>query len=121
MTDSMPLRVVQTSDDLVAAALPPAAPARSGREPVSVPLAVPIEAHGHVVEVVTLRPLKVADIQELPFDPLNRVKIDPAAINGYLVRLGDIPASSVAQLDPGDWFELAMTVVGFFGKRAPTS
>jgi len=120
--DTSTLRVVERSDAIAEAALPPTpASARPGRAPVHVPLSVPIEAHGHTVDVVTLRPLKVADIQDMPFDVFNKAKIDPASINSYLVRLGNIPASSVAQLDPGDWFELAMAIVGFFGKRAPTS
>lgn len=119
--DPSPLRVVERSDALAEAALPPVASTRAERQPLVVLLSVPIEAHGETVDVVTLRPFKGKEIVDVPFDVFNRAKLDVPAINGYLVRLGNIPASSVAQLDPGDWFELAMGVVGFFGKLARTS
>ena len=119
MSQDTPLRVVEKSDAVAEAALPPAAPV--GRAPVVVPLSVPIEAHGERLVALTLRPLTVADIVELPMDVMNKAKVEPAVINDYLVRLAGIPPSSVKQLDPGDWFELMMVVVSFFGKQARPS
>src|SRR4030095_9812466 len=116
-----PLRVVDKSDALAeAAAPPPTAPAPVGRQPVTGPLTVPIEARGERVEALTLRPLKVADIQELPLDVFNRAKVDPRLVNDYIVRLAGIPMSSVLQLDPGDWFDVMLQIVSFFGRRART-
>jgi len=121
MSQDTPLRVVEKSDAVAETALPPGGPATAGRAPVTVPLTVPIEAHGERLTALTLRPLAVADIIELPMDVMNKAKVDPAVINDYLVRLAGIPASSVKQLDPGDWFELMMVVVSFFGKQARPS
>jgi hypothetical protein len=116
MTTENPLRVVEKSDDLT-----PAPPAPTGRQPVTVALTVPIEAHGDTLTTLTLRPLRVEDIVELPMDIMNRAKVDPRVINDLLVRVAGIPLSSVKQLDPGDWFECMMAVVGFFGKQARAS
>ena len=122
MTDTAgtPLRVVEKSDAVAEAAVTPPV-ASAGRVPVTVPLAVPIDAHGERLDALTLRPLTVNDIIELPMDVMNRAKVDPKIVNDYLVRLAGIPLSSVRQLDPGDWFEAMMVVVSFFGKQARTS
>jgi hypothetical protein len=120
MTPETPLRVVEKSDAVAEAAVAGAPPAPAGRQPVTIELSTPIEAHGERLTSLTLRPLRVADIQELPLDVFNRAQVDPRRVNDYIVRLAGIPMSSVLQLDPADWFEIMLAVVGFFGKRAPT-
>jgi hypothetical protein len=120
-TPETPLRVVEKSDALAEAATPPpAASAPRGRQPISIQLTVPIDAHGDRITSVTLQPLTVQDIVDLPIDVFGATKkVDPAAINYYIMKLGNIPRSSVLQLDPGDWLELMGAVVGFFSKQVP--
>ena len=120
-TTETPLRVVEKADAVAEAAAAGAPPALGGRQSVTIPLTNPIEAHGERLTALTLRPLTVADIVDLPIDILDKRKVDAATVNDYIVRLGGIPRSSVLQLDPGDWFEIMLAVVGFFGKQARTS
>jgi Phage tail assembly chaperone proteins, E, or 41 or 14 len=123
-----PLRVVEKSDALAEAAVPPPAAASAaplGRQPVTIPLDVPIEAHGERLTAVTLRPLGVKDIEEVGevaidmFAP-NR-KVDARRVNDYIVRLAGIPRSSVLALDPGDWTQIMVQIVAFFFKQVPKS
>jgi hypothetical protein len=120
-----PLRVVESSDALAeAAAPPPAASAARGRQPITIPLSVPIEAHGERLTAITLRPLKVEEIEQLevPVDLFSpSKKADAKVVNAWIVRLAGIPRSSVLQLDPGDWTEIMVHVVAFFFRQAPTS
>lgn len=112
-----PLRVVDRSDAVAEAALPPPAAPRRRLEPVTVALTVPIEAHGETLTSLTLRPPKVEEIEacDLVGNRTTRAYAD------FFMRLAGIPRSSVLQLDPADYVECLNTAAGFLVKRAPTS
>jgi hypothetical protein len=113
-----PLRVVESSDALAEAAAPPPAASAARRQPVTVALTVPIEAHGETRTSLTLRPPKVEDLEEC--DLLGSTRTT-RTFSDLVVRLAGIPRSSVLQLDPSDYAECVKAAGAFLDKRAPTS
>lgn len=119
-TPEAPLRVVEKSDALAEAAVPPpavapAAPAR--RQPITVALSVPITAHGETVTSLTLRPPTIEEIESTD----TRTKTPARQTSDWIVLLGGIPRSSVLQLDPADYLACGEALGSFFTKRVPTS
>jgi hypothetical protein len=115
-----PLRVVEKSDQVAEAALPPAASVPA-REAVAVALRYPIEAHGEPVTVLTLRPLTTREMMghDLPFQANGRIDTEAAAY--YLSLLAGIPRSSVLRLDPGDFMAAVNGMARFFVQPDLTS
>jgi hypothetical protein len=116
-----PLRVIEKSDALAEAALPPppaAAPAPH-RQSITVPLVVPIEAHGERLTQLTLRPIKVEDIEAC--DLSSGEKITARAISECLVRLAGVPRSSILQLDPADYYKCSNALALFLAPLDRTS
>jgi hypothetical protein len=96
----------------------PAAPPGS----ISVPLAVPIDAHGERLTVLVLRRLTVPDINEANELPINLDgAIVPRAVSAFIAKLAAIPPTSVNALAPGDWLAAMGAIIRFFGKQVPTS
>lgn len=86
-------------------------------------LARPIKAHGEDVEQITLREPTVKDMIEVgqPFliiagDGETAVRIQNKTVAQYIVRLAQIPMSSVEQMAPADFTKAQAVVMGFFGE-----
>ncbi len=87
----------------------------------NVPLKKPIQAHGATVTSITLERPKGKEIAAcgLPRHFLRRGKtivmeVDAEAIHAYISALGNIPPSSVDQIDAEDWMEVQEAVLDFF-------
>lgn len=86
-------------------------------------LSRPIKAHGDEVEQITLREPTVKDMIEVgqPFliiagDGETGVRIQNKTVAQYIVRLAQIPMSSVEQMAPTDFTKAQAVVMGFFGE-----
>lgn len=97
----------------------PAAPAR-----VEVPLATAVQAHGETIHVLALRPPRGGDIAAagVPFriGQDGEVTLHAPAIAALIVRLGDVPRSTVDTLSAADWAACAQVIMGFFAPSAAT-
>ena len=88
---------------------------------LSMPLAKPIKAHGEELTEINFRAPTVSDmlavgnpaIFEPAMDP-PRITHDERKMNAMIARLGNIPPSSVAQMDPQDWVSCAWLLTPFF-------
>lgn len=81
-------------------------------------LTTPIEAHGETVSELKFRDLNTEDIQRcgMPFAiSAAEVKPDMAVAIKYIVRLAEIPESSVKKMTPKDFMAAVMVVMDFFG------
>jgi hypothetical protein len=92
----------------------------------TVKLTKPIQAHSQTLTELTLREPKGRDIAScgLPrgFSQRRRalsMDVDTDAVHGYISTLGNIPPSSVDQLDAADWMTLMGEVLDFFAPAAP--
>ncbi len=81
-----------------------------------------IKAHGEDVEQITLRAPVVKDMIEIgqPFliiagDGETAVRVQNKTIAQYIVRLAQIPMSSVEQMAPADFTKAQAMVMDFFG------
>jgi hypothetical protein len=90
----------------------------------TVTLTKPIQAHGATLTQLTLREPKGRDIAScgLPRVISQRGKalsmdVDTEAIHAYISVLGNIPPSSVDQIDAFDWMEVQKVVLDFFEQR----
>lgn len=87
-------------------------------------LSKPIDAHGVQMTEIKLRKPTVEDINRcgMPFvfDKDQNTIINTKAASEYISRLGNIPPSSVAQLEIADWMGLWGEVMGFFGGAQTT-
>jgi hypothetical protein len=124
-TPETPLRVVEKSDTLAEAAAPPppaaAAPAAPpGRQPVTLRLTVPIQAHGETLTSLTIHPLKVEDI-EAHDAAVSEGTGKMRAVSDSLMRLARIPRSSVLQMDAADYMAACRVVADFFDRLVPKS
>jgi Phage tail assembly chaperone proteins, E, or 41 or 14 len=123
-TTEGPLRVVSADSVVETTAAPSPAPRRP-REPVKIELQVPIRAHNETIHTLTLRVPTPDDFEscgELPMEyraegPRPSVR----AVNGLIVRLGEIPRSSVSQLDPYDYIRIVNEIIGFLAPPDRTS
>ena len=89
------------------------------RQSVNVPLTEPIRAHGEVVSSVTIRPLTAKDIRQFGDPRVFSVDgltfhFNTAIIAALLAAAGNIPPSSVDQMDPADFDACGKAVVDFF-------
>lgn len=89
----------------------------------TLPLSKPIKAHGAEVSEILLRMVDVKDMIEIgqPFliiagDGETAVRIQNKTVAQYIVRLAQIPMSSVEQLAPADFVKAQAVVMGFFGE-----
>lgn len=80
----------------------------------------PIEAHGEQITEIELRDITGGDVIDLGH-PLNitsegsfTFRMDVVA--RYVVRLGNVPASTVREMSPGDLSTCAGEIAGFFGE-----
>lgn len=88
------------------------------RQPLTIELDYPIQAHGETVTRLTFRPAKVRELKEV--DALgNHLNTD--VIAGLIVRLAGIPPSSVDQIDAADFFHIANELAPFFRRPARSS
>jgi|SRR5215475_1751041 len=90
--------------------LPPSAPPPA-RQPITVELDYPIQAHGQTVSRLTFRPPRVKELREV--DALGKM-LNTECMAGLIVHLAGIPPSSVDQIDPGDFFHIANELAPFF-------
>ena len=89
--------------------------------PVTIPLKVPIQAHGEEVSSLTLRRPTGKDIRICGFIADANGEINTQAIHNYIVQLGGIPGSSVDRLDAEDFMSAMVAVCGFLGGFPGTS
>jgi tail assembly chaperone E/41/14-like protein len=93
-------------------------------EIITIKLHVPIEAHDEELTELKLRRPTADELitHGQPYILVSGggggIKADYRACAGLLVAICGIPPSSVAKLDPADFDDLAMVLVGFT-KRAP--
>ena len=96
----------------------------SGADPVSVPLAKPITAHGEEVILLALRQPTPEDVMQLGSPTLLipsadgesvGIEIRAKVIGQYIMRLGSIPLSSVKAMAIGDFNRCQGVIMGFFG------
>jgi hypothetical protein len=91
-----------------------------------VTLSSPVEAHGETLKELTFRPPTGADVDACgyPFT-MGGTEDSPViapvagAITKMIVRLANVPASTVKALPLSDWNACAMVVLGFFGGASP--
>jgi hypothetical protein len=86
-------------------------------------LTTPIEAHGDTVNKLEMRELNTEDIMRcgFPFAPNangEEVEIKPSVVAKYIVRLAEIPESSVKALAPADFIKVCGEIISFFGGSA---
>lgn len=94
-------------------------------EKIKLSLSKPIPAHGETVSTLEFRYPSGDDILAIgspPFsiDDKKRTHIDLAVTGEYIVRLADIPASSVKLMTPADLMGAFGVVAGFFGASETT-
>lgn len=93
----------------------------------TVKLSKPVAAHGETIAELVFRAPEGADIDACgyPFtmggtedNPI----ISPIApvVSKYMVRLGNVPASTIRALPAPDWNACATAVLGFFGAASRT-
>lgn len=84
-----------------------------------VKLTRPIKAHGDEIAEITLREPTGDDVMELgyPFSvgEDGATTIKAKVVGRYVVKLADIPMSSVKQICPADFLVLAGELIVFFG------
>ncbi|MGI4850554.1 MAG: phage tail assembly protein [Janthinobacterium lividum] len=97
------------------------------REPVTVKLSEPLQAHGEMLQSLTLRAPKGKDLRiaGYPFrmggDKGQDVVTDPVAVSKLISSLGGIPTSSVDLLEAVDWQACMAAIGGFLGPTGATS
>jgi hypothetical protein len=83
-----------------------------------VPLAKPIMAHGKSVTELELDEANGGTIRQcgMPFRiAKDEIVFDTESVARYIVKLGNIPSSSVDKLSPADFLKLQSVIAGFFG------
>jgi hypothetical protein len=87
--------------------------ARMPREPVTIILEDPVEAHGETLNQLKIRPPNGADMVAcgVPFDISGAIGKD--TIQQMIVRLAGIPNSSVNALAGSDWMQAANAIMLF--------
>lgn len=95
----------------------------TGSVEVALDRAVP--AHGEDISTITLREPVVEDFMQLgqPFllvvsDDETAIRIQPKTVAAYIVRLGQVPMSTVKALSLADFAKCQAVIVGFFGSSA---
>jgi hypothetical protein len=94
-------------------------------EKTKLTLSKPITAHGQTISHLEFRAPSGEDILEIgapPFiiDKKERTHIDFAVTGDYIVRLAEIPPSSVKLMAPIDLMAAFGVVAGFFGASETT-
>ncbi|KIU31108.1 phage tail assembly protein [Atlantibacter hermannii] len=81
-------------------------------------LTKPITAHGETVHVLELSEPTGKDVRELGYPyQMNHdesIKLLSGVVSKYIVRLANVPQSSVDQMSPADLNIAAWMVAGFF-------
>lgn len=81
-------------------------------------LTKPITAHGETVHVLELAEPTGKDVRELGYPyQMNQdesIKLLSGVVSKYIVRLANVPQSSVDQMSPADLNAAAWMVAGFF-------
>lgn len=95
-------------------------------DPVNLPLAHPVKAHGQDLAALTLRPLTAGDLRRHGFPFLIRQsgasiseELNAPVISALIADLAGIPTSSVDTLLPSDWMEAVSVIRGFLVATTP--
>lgn len=81
-------------------------------------LKTPVTAHGEAVHVLEFKEPTGKDVRELGYPyQMNQdesIKLQAHIVAKYIVRLADVPLSTVDQMTPGDLNNAGWLVAGFF-------
>lgn len=85
------------------------------------PLRKKVQAHGEMLEALTLREPTGGDIERIGqpvifniFDPQPRPVYDTPVMTAMISHLAQVPPSTVRNLDPRDWENIALGMFYFF-------
>ena len=95
-------------------------------EPVIMPLAKPIQAHGEEITSLTFRPMIAKDIRQcgIPFTMTEHgQRFDASVVTKLIVACAGIPTSSLDQMELGDFQAAIGVILGFWAgsSREPPS
>ena len=87
---------------------------------LTIKLRRPVEAHGETLHEIVLREINTEDVIQIGV-PVTVGKDGSGTMNTQLVmkyasRLGNIPPSTVRNLDARDFMDIINAVMGFFGE-----